>query len=168
MFGKEPHGIDAAEALVLAALIKAPNARTAALERRADALAMHRPRDLGGACAAHARCRSVRGIECFDRALAARPRDFARITLAPQVAEQLLHGGSSTVQCTLDREVQRVALDALRRQVSEVRDRNVHDGAVLVVENATGEVWAYVGGTDDLSSAPYVDGVRACASLAPP
>jgi len=32
---------------------------------------------------------------------------------------------------------------------------------VVVVENSTGEVWAYVGGTGALSSAPYVDGVRA-------
>ena len=32
---------------------------------------------------------------------------------------------------------------------------------MLVVENATGEIWAYVAGTGDLSSAPYVDGVRA-------
>ena len=38
MFGKAPDGIDAAEAVVLAALIKAPNARAAALERRAEAL----------------------------------------------------------------------------------------------------------------------------------
>ncbi len=151
MFAKEPHGINQAEALVLAALIKAPNAPRTALERRAYALD-----DALRSGASPHREVSV----ALERALARRSHDFARIDLAPQVAEQLLHGGSLTVQSTLDREVQRVALDALRRQVSEVRDRNVHDGAVLVVENGTGEVWAYVGGTGDLSSAPYVDGVR--------
>jgi penicillin-binding protein 1C len=66
-----------------------------------------------------------------------------------------------TVQSTLDRGVQRVALEALHRHIAEVRDRNVHDRAVIVVENSTGQVWAYVGGSGDLSSAPYVDGVRA-------
>ena len=42
-----------------------------------------------------------------------------------------------------------------------VRDRNVDDGAVLVADNATGEVWAYVGGAGEFSAAPYVDAVRA-------
>ncbi|HXR34741.1 MAG TPA: penicillin-binding transpeptidase domain-containing protein, partial [Candidatus Binataceae bacterium] len=56
---------------------------------------------------------------------------------------------------------QAFATHALRSQILEVRDRHVQDGAVLVVENATGEVWAYVAGSGDLSSAPYVDGVRA-------
>ena len=55
----------------------------------------------------------------------------------------------------------RFTRDALRRHVAEVHDRNVDDGAVVVVENSTGEVRAYVGGTGALSSAPYVDGVRA-------
>ena len=49
----------------------------------------------------------------------------------------------------------------LRHQVADVRDRNVDDGAVLVVENSTGEVWAYVGGAGEFSAAPYVDAVRA-------
>src|ERR1700719_3436461 len=96
-----------------------------------------------------------------DRALAARARDFTRVTLAPRVAEQLLRDGRLTAQSTLDRNLQAFTLDALRRHVAEVHDRNVDDGAVLVVENSTGEVWAYVGGTGALSSAPYVDGVRA-------
>ena len=34
MFGKAPHGIDSAEAVVLAALIRAPNAHAAAIGRR--------------------------------------------------------------------------------------------------------------------------------------
>ena len=97
----------------------------------------------------------------IDRALAARASDFTRVTLAPRVAEQLLRNGRLTAQSTLDRDLQGFALDALRRHVAEVHERNVDDGAVVVVENSTGEVWAYVGGTGALSSAPYVDGVRA-------
>jgi penicillin-binding protein 1C len=151
LFGKEPQGISAAEATVLAALIKAPNAHRSALERRA--LALDRVRGKNTATSS--------GISAaIDRALSGH-RDFARADLAPNVAEQLLRDGRLTVRSTLDRDVQTVALDALHRHVAEVRDRNVHDGAVLVVENSTGEVFAYVGGTGDLSSAPYVDGVRA-------
>jgi len=167
MFGKTPDGIDAAEAVVLAALIKAPNARAFALERRAEALriAMSRrarsPDAPGERVMSSAQISSAQISSAADRALAARARDFTRVTLAPRVAEQLLRDGRLTVQSTLDRDLQAFALDALRRHVAEVHDRNVDDGAVLVVENSTGEVWAYVGGTVALSSAPYVDGVRA-------
>jgi len=61
----------------------------------------------------------------------------------------------------LDRDLQRVATDVLRHQVAEVRDRNVDDGAVLVADNSTGEIWAYIGGAGEFSAAPYVDAVRA-------
>ncbi len=156
IFGKRPDGIDAAEAVVLAALIKAPNAHGGVLRRRAEALRiamgrLERSSDLSG----------VQVSSTADRALAAHARDFTSVTLAPRVAEQLLSDGHLTAQSTLDRNLQAFALDTLRRHVAEVHDRNVDDGAVLVVENTTGEVWAYVGGTGRLSSAPYVDGVRA-------
>ena len=38
MFGKAPHGIDSAEAVVLARLIRAPNARRESVATRANAL----------------------------------------------------------------------------------------------------------------------------------
>ena len=37
----------------------------------------------------------------------------------------------------------------------------MRDGAVLVVDNRTGDVLAYVGNAGDNSSAAYVDGIRA-------
>jgi penicillin-binding protein 1C len=172
MFGKTPDGIDAAEAVVLAALIKAPNAHAAALGRRAEALRIaigsRAPspdvpgeRAMSSAQVSSVEISSVQISSTVDRALAARARDFTRVTLAPRVAELLLRDGRLTAQSTLDLDLQAFTLDALRRHVAEVHDRNVDDGAVLVVENSTGEVWAYVGGTGALSSAPYVDGVRA-------
>jgi len=42
-----------------------------------------------------------------------------------------------------------------------VRSARVADGAVLVVDNAAGDVLAYVVSSGDLSAAPLVDGVRA-------
>ncbi|MGH7914978.1 MAG: transglycosylase domain-containing protein, partial [Candidatus Binataceae bacterium] len=166
MFGKAPQGIGRAEAIVLAALIKAPNAREFDLERRAEALrnamGSRSPLpDAPGERKAPAEVSSARVSRAIDRALTARARDFTRVTFAPRVAEQLLRDGRLTVQSTLDRDLQAFARDVLRRHVTEVHDRNVDDGAVVVVENSTGGVWAYVGGTGALSSAPYVDGVRA-------
>jgi len=42
-----------------------------------------------------------------------------------------------------------------------VRKQNVHDGAVLVVDNRSGDILAYVANSGDLSSARHVDGIIA-------
>ncbi|HSU90865.1 MAG TPA: penicillin-binding transpeptidase domain-containing protein, partial [Sporolactobacillaceae bacterium] len=94
-------------------------------------------------------------------AFASSPNAFARVTLAPHLAERMLRADVDSTRCSLDRELQIFASETLRRHVYEVRDHRVDDGALLVVENATGEVWAYVGGAGDLSNAPLFDAVRA-------
>jgi len=152
MFSKQPGGINPGEAVVMAALLKAPNARRPALIRRAEALRL--------AMASDAPMREE-VADAISRATAARDSDFVRVALAPGLAERWLNGANRSLQCTLDRPLQSFAVEALRDQILQVRDRHVTDGAVLVVENATGQVWAFVAGTGDLSSAPYVDGVHA-------
>jgi penicillin-binding protein 1C len=152
MFGKMPHGLDGAESVVLASLIRAPNARRIAVATRADALC----RTIGSAAPSE---RDVAGA--IQRAFTNRPGAFVRATLAPHVAQRLLNADTGAVRCTLDRDLQQLAIETLRRHVFEVRDRRVDDGAVIVLENSTGEVWAYVGGAGNLSSAPEFDAARA-------
>ena len=152
MFGKAPHGIDSAEAMVLAALIRAPNARRESVAIRADALS----RSVGSSGPS----RDAVGI-ALDRAFANRGNEYARVALAPHLAERMLRNGTGSVRCTLDRELQRFVIDTLHRQIIDVRDRRVDDAAVIVIENATGEVWAYVGGAGNLSNAPDFDAIRA-------
>ncbi len=151
MFGIAPHGIDRAEALVLAALVRAPNAQREIVERRALALrsGVEPPPQATAVSAATAQALSAGGA------------GFERIQLATHLANRMLHACDCAVRTTLDGDLQRFATATLQRHVAEVRERNVFDGAVLVVENATGGVWAYVGGTGELSSAPFVDGVTA-------
>ena len=151
MFGKAPHGINRAEAIVLASLLRAPNANRTAVERRA----LRVRRD-------NADAPSQRDVAAaIEAAFAHHPSRFARLALAPHLAQRLIPEGGAQARCTLDRDLQRVATDVLRHQVAEVRDRNVDDGAVLVADNSTGEVWAYVGGAGEFSTAPYVDAVHA-------
>ena len=50
---------------------------------------------------------------------------------------------------------------AAQRQLAELRGRHVEDGAVLVLDNASGDVLAWVGSSGDLSGAAEVDGVLA-------
>lgn len=151
MMNKNPGGITSAEAIVLASLVRAPNASRRALALRAANL-----RARAGALSAS----QAEMDAALDAATASPAHDSARIELAPHLAQRMLRDRVA-VRSTIDRDLQRFASDTLRRHVAEVRDRKVDDGAVLVVENRTGEVWAYVGGTGDLSAAPWVDGVRA-------
>ncbi len=151
MFGKAPHGINRAEAIVLASLLRAPNAARPVVERRALKLRQ-------GTLNAPGRDDIATAL---DLAFAHSPSGFARLSLAPHLAQHLMSGNGAQAQCTLDRDLQQVATTALQHQIAEVRDRNVDDGAVLVADNASGEIWAYVGGAGEFSAAPYVDAVRA-------
>lgn len=72
-----------------------------------------------------------------------------------------LHDGHPTVRSTLDGSLQRLAIDTLRTQLRELRGRNVEDGAVVVMDNASGDVLAWVGSSGSLSRAAQVDGVMA-------
>jgi penicillin-binding protein 1C len=156
LFDKAPHGLTVAEGVVLAALLRAPNAEGAALARRAAALARVLGADGVTAELDGARAR-VAGIPAGTGPRAAlAPHAAARLLRAPRPGARV-----GPVASTLDAEVQRVATETLRRQLLAVGDRHVRDGAVLVVENASGELLAYVGGSGALASARFVDGIRA-------
>lgn len=158
MFDRRPHGLDQAQALVLAALIRAPNAGIPEVTVRARALAA----GLGWAEEAGGIENHVR--EALQRRYPIRPE----ASLAPHVALRLLGSPASgeaarrgKIITTLDADLQRFALQSLRHHILAVALQNVRDGALLAVENRTGDVLAYVGNPGDSSSARFVDGVRA-------
>ena len=64
------------------------------------------------------------------------------------------------MRCTLDGETQRLALDRLAHHLLSLRPQNVRDGAVLAVDNRTGEVLAYASHCGEPSLARFVDGVK--------
>ena len=90
------------------------------------------------------------------------------MALAPHVCRQLVASrfNATLVQpqqmtCTLDSGLQRWAMESLRQHLLALQGQNVHDGAVLVADNATGEILAYVGNNGDQASARFVDGTQA-------
>jgi penicillin-binding protein 1C len=94
-------------------------------------------------------------------ALASAYRITFDTSLAPHVARMLLDGGKLKAATTLDGRLQKFVLDALKDNLAALRGRNVADGAVMVVDNDTGEVLAYVGNSGSTSSALWMDGIRA-------
>ncbi len=147
LFGKDPSGLDERESALLAALLRGPNAPPTTVARRACALA--------GATDCAPLERLAQG--CLGRA----PQLEPRFAMAPHVARQLLSANARRVQTTLDARLQVLATDAIARQLSLLAGRNVHDGAALVIDNASGDVLAYVGNSGTSASAPFVDGVIA-------
>ena len=175
LFNKHASGLDHEEAALLAALVRAPNARPADVERRACEVL--RQQQLP--------CTTL--ATTLAQALARRPGPWmggSGESIAPHLATHIAahmaaHGAAQVttqiatrfsryavpgqpLRSTLDATVQRVAVQALRRQLSELRGRNVEDGAVLVLDNASGEVLAWVGSAGAaLSNAAEVDAVLA-------
>jgi penicillin-binding protein 1C len=156
LFGKQASGLDHTEAAVLAVMVRGPNADAAALERRACAVLQLQ----------HLPCTGL--ATRTAQALVRRPGPAPGEALAPHLAQRVaqstppvLADGRLALRSTLDARVQRAAIAALRRQLAELRGREVEDGAVLVLDNASGEVLAWVGSAGAGSSAPAVDAVLA-------
>jgi penicillin-binding protein 1C len=151
LFGKQPSGLSQAEALVLAAVLPAPGAAPGRVAARACAIA--RAREWVADCPAL----QALAAQVLGRPLPAGPgADFA-----PHLARQLLKTPGESLRTSLDAATQRLALNALGQQLRGLADHNVRDGAVLVVDNLSGEVRAYVGSAGPFSHSAKVDGVRA-------
>lgn len=147
LFGKAPAAMDATDAALFAALLPDPRADGAAVARRA--------------------CRIVAAPDCDPFAAAAATMlsgtRTARLDpgLAPHLAVRLLPKAGMKITATIDASVQRAAVQALRRQLLGLGPDRARDGAVVVVDNASGDVLAYVGGVGLKSTAKSVDGAKA-------
>jgi penicillin-binding protein 1C len=161
LFGKAAHGLDEREAAITAALVRAPNANAAAVARRA--------------CEVLARMQAPAKPDCtaldLITAAALQRKAFDTSTgIAPHVARRLASasppsprapGFKSALQSTLSAPLQRFALQTLQQHLKELKGRNVQDGALVVLDNTSGEVLAWVGSSGDLSRAAEVDGAIA-------
>jgi len=156
LFGKAAHGLDAREAAVAAVLVRAPNAAPQRVAQRACALLQQVQKT---------------PVECDALALyvesSLQQRQWpAAEGVAPHFARRVLaEQGDGAVptrlRSTLSAPLQRHAMRSLQQHLRELQGRNVEDGAVLVLDNASGEVLAWVGSSGALSQAGEVDGVLA-------
>jgi penicillin-binding protein 1C len=149
LFHKSPAGLSSDEALLLAVMISSPNTTAARLAMRACA---RRP---AGDCAA---------LDLLAQSALRRGADAPLQVgpgLAPALARLLLHSPGERLRSTVSADLQRRAGDSLRRQLLGLSNSNVRDGAVVVLDNASGELLAYVGSAGPQSTAAQVDGARA-------
>ncbi|MBA2936473.1 penicillin-binding protein 1C [Sphingomonas sp. CGMCC 1.13654] len=148
LFGKAPDTLGQDDALLMAALLPSPQADPITVARRACRLGK-----VGDCDTMIAEAEAMTGA---TRRLADDPG------LAPHLAYDLLRAPGETVRSTLDLNVQAMATSALRRQLLGLGGDRARDGAVVVVDNASGDVLAYVGGVSGgNSTAPAVDNADA-------
>lgn len=150
LFDKAPSALSQREAALAAVLIRSPNATPSVVASRACKL-------LGKLYQAN-ECADMEGFV----ALKLKP-PFA-INLpdkAPHLAQRLLKIPGQTVKSTLNRRLQQAAFNSLQQNLLRLDHRNVQDGAVLVLDNHSGEVLAWVGSSGSLSNAAEVDNVLA-------
>lgn len=172
MFGKHPGGLDAREAAVAVALVRAPNARLSQVTERACGVLR------AGSVAS--RCAGMEGFAALALQRVARSAGVAvqpttgtvpalaqRPQLAPHLGRVVVGRARAAgplpaaIVTTLDAGVQRAALRSLDRHLRELAGRHAEDGAVIVLDNATGDVLAYVGSSGGLSGAAAVDHAQA-------
>ncbi len=165
LFGRHPSGLDSLQAATMAVLVRAPNAAAAAVSRRACELL----RELAWPCD---------GLDAVvQQALQRRSGPSLAPALAPHAAREVLSEAApegtsqrrrrdlqapGSVRTTLDAAVQRQAIAALNQQLAELQGRQVGNGAAIVLDNASGDVLAWVGAAGDGAAASAeVDAVRA-------
>lgn len=153
LFGKFASGLDANEAAIASALLRGPNAVPSVVAQRACGVLQ-------------AQKLSCVGVEAMaSNALARQGGAQLGEQVAPHFARQWLRVArpvDGVVRTTLDARLQRFANQALRAQLRELAGREVEDGALVVLDNASGEVRAWVGSSGAaLSGAAQVDGVLA-------
>lgn len=162
LFGKAAHGLDEREAAIAAALVRAPNAKAAQVSQRACGVlkVMQAPAKV-----------DCTGLDLFASAALQRKAFDASEGVAPHLARRLVAAQAGNTQgrantpralaSTVRAPLQRFAVQTLTQQLRELRGRHVEDGAIVVLDNATGEVLAWVGSSGELSDAAEVDGVLA-------
>jgi penicillin-binding protein 1C len=173
-FGKPVGALSLAEMAMLVGLPQAPS--TYALHRRSSRAAIaRRNRVLNRAAEAHiASAEAIASARAEPLQLERRHPVFG----APHLIATLLSGNSaifqnglsgtetrsaSRIRTTLDPVLQRAAETVITSAIPLLRTHHVSAGAALVVDNASGEVLAYVGSPNffDIDHQGQVDGVRA-------
>ncbi len=150
LFGKSPAALDVREAALAAVLIRAPNVSIP--------LAVERACGLLKQLKAGEQCDDLAGFAALKLAP---PYRLEGENAAPHLARKLLVQPGQQLRSTLDAGLQHFANQQLRATLLPLERRNAQDGAVLVLDNATGEVLAWVGSSGQLSQSPDVDMVLA-------
>lgn len=157
LFRKSVSAITPNESYLLAALIRSPQSSIDTITKRVCALKWERDGN-------QTDCRE---ISQFVRESLFRNIDYVQFpSLVPLYAKALYELGVSNTQridkieTSLSLFYQKKVEEILRRNIKTLENRNVKDGAVLVLENKTGNILVYVSNIGKESSVSQLDLIR--------
>jgi penicillin-binding protein 1C len=163
-FGKPPNDLSLAESAFLAGLPQSPSRLN---PRRHPGRAMERQRRV---LERMARAGQI-GAEDRERARAERIRfafhspNFDAPHFVDLVRQERSLGGKTEVRTTLDLPLTKFCARSLRHHLEKLRNENVRNGALVVIENRTGNILALVGSEDYFApAAGQVNGAWAARS----
>lgn len=151
LFNKTPSGLERDEALLLAALLPSPTANANNIARHACHLIHAGFKDSS--------CERVKFLASTRLSQRRIPFDEQ-----PEIAAMAWHFLSTEqrqVKTTLDSKLQAFTLEQLQTQLANLHHREVNAGAAIVLDNASGEVLAYVGNAGLVEEGRFVDGITA-------
>ncbi|MFA1602890.1 penicillin-binding protein 1C [Alcaligenes faecalis] len=156
LFQKQAAALDARESAIAAVLLRGPNASALMVERRACATLQ----EMGRA----EQCRELTNLVPVALRRAGQA-PLGQAQLAPHFARWVLDQNpeikaGDSVRTTLDTRLQTQVQASMRRHLLDLRTARVQDSAVVVLDNHSGQVLAYVGSSGDLSEAAEVDHAR--------
>ncbi len=151
LYGKAPVALTRNEGLLLASLLASPSAAPLRVAQRACAQI--------AAGFTGADCQAVRDLALLqlNKRLAPYPESPALEALAAR----LLQTPAVAVRSSLEAGLQKAAEQMLASHLADLQGSHVNAGAVLVLDNMSGEVLAYVANAGRVESARFVDAVQA-------
>lgn len=148
IFGKEAHALDIKESLLLSALIKIPSSKPERAAERACYLSRLAEYKL--------ECSEIR--EFCIRTLAFYKPIRSPYSSAYHISRRIFEEGKTgKITTTLSREIQFNVSEIMKNNMNVLKKRNVKDAALLILENKTGYIKAYLGGTGKNSENPDID-----------
>ena len=147
-FNKSPTALNNEESALLVSLLRSPNASPELVGKRACQLLEYKD------------CSLIlkRSNNYFENNYEIkRPRKWISV-----IDPSFIRKNSEKVMATtLDKRIQEKAVLSLQEQIRSFKDQNMNDGAILVLDNKSGSVLAYVGNAGEgFSPSPQVDGIR--------
>ncbi len=165
-FDKPPQALSLGEASLLAGVVRGPSyydlKRHAETARARRKLVLSRMVTAGVALEADAKVAEEEPIVLQERAPAFGALHFVRALLAGRLGA-IPDASGGSIKTTLDIDLERAAEIATQQVIGSLGSKHVTAASVVVIENATGDILAYVGSPDffDEARAGQNDGVLA-------
>lgn len=160
-YGKYAFGLNPREAALLAVMVRAPNASIERLTERSCDVLLKMGYDND--------CHGLSHFVSYYLTLP-HPQRLDSQHNAPHLAQYARQWANlhrqKTVRSSLDAALQIRASELLKQHLSELSDAAVQDAAVVVLDNKSGAILAYIGSSGQLSGAREVDHVRAPRQVA--